>query len=220
MKRYALLLALAAMLCGTEAGAANIDFTAFSGGIYSPPFTQHIEDGFLTTPLGPDGIFVVRPDFDVDGNPIANTDNEFNFDGIDLTGIAGSVELGGGTTYIISGFGDVFTDAGVFQFSHTVYDSEENVNGFKSILTSSIFVDDIRTPGIESVAVNSLSIGSLTITAVPRGFSADNIRFHCDPTCPDVLPPPPDPNVPEPASLLLLGAGLAGIGIWRRKAAR
>jgi PEP-CTERM motif len=47
----------------------------------------------------------------------------------------------------------------------------------------------------------------------PAGFAIDNLRFG-------IAGQVTVPSVPEPGTLALLGAGLAGIGIWRRKAAR
>jgi PEP-CTERM motif len=46
----------------------------------------------------------------------------------------------------------------------------------------------------------------------PRGFSSTTINADLD-----NFPGGPPPIIPEPTTLLLLGAGLAGLGIWHRR---
>jgi hypothetical protein len=216
MKRYALPVALLVVLWATEAMATTIGFNNL-GGNNLDRFTSYEEHGYRVAPTGGDW-FVAK----VFGNaipaifagPIYNPvesqisvtyahGGQFTFQGVDLTS-----NVAGGTTYTIAGF---LGTSGVF--SETV--RIDSINRFESKLFSSLGLVD-----------------RLTITGKPgdrtTSFNIDNIRAGAY-TVPVPVPPPgpgscsspyPECNVPEPASILLLGAGLAGIGIWRRKSAR
>jgi hypothetical protein len=53
------------------------------------------------------------------------------------------------------------------------------------------------------------------VGAEPAGFGIDNLRFGFG----DQITPPPEVDVAEPGTLGLLGLGLAGLGLFRRKRA-
>ena len=204
ISRYALLVALVAMFWATEAMAYTIGFGNL-GGNNLDRFTSYDEHGYTVEATGGDWFvakvfgneipaIVAGPIYNPGVSEITLTydDGErFTFEGLDL-----SSNVAGGTSYTIAGF---LGTSGVFSETFRI----DSINRFETKLFSSL---SLRL------------VDRVTITGTPgsgtTSFNIDNIRAGtaiCD-----------DPNgscrpVPEPAAILLLGAGLAGIELWRRR---
>ena len=197
MQRSMLLLALLVTLWATETMANNIGFDNL-GGNNLDSFTSYVEDGYTVSATS--GSWYVAKVF---GNEIpAIFAGPIGSPGLSQISVTyeggGQFTFGGvdltsnsasGTSYLIKGF---LGASEVFSVGATI----NSINHFESRLFSSLG-----------------NVDRLTITGDPaRGttsFNIDNIRAGA--------PLPPWSNAPEPASIMLLGAGLAGIGIWRRK---
>ena len=205
MSRYALLVALLVMLWATETMATTIGFSNLAGSNLSK-FTSYTESGYTVAPTSGQWFeahvfgstipaILAGPIYSPHESQISVTyehGGQFIFQGVDLTS-----NVAGGTTYTIEGLLTGKTDP-VFTETVHIY----SINHFETKLYSNLGLVD-----------------HLTITGKPgehvTSFNIDNIRAgkytdsgHCPGyTCPV--------NAPEPTSILLLSAGLAGIGIWR-----
>jgi hypothetical protein len=217
MKRYALLVALLVMLRATEAMAATIGFDDLYRSNLSSFTDPYVEDGYTVSATGGqwfeahvfgNGVPAIGsgPIYTADGGTSQITINEggerFIFQGVDLTSNSAL-----GTTYTIAGSLETLTGT-VLVFTETVEIDE--INRFESKLFSNLGpVDKLTITGTRGTGVTSFNIDNIRVGSYIGSGSGTGSG-----SCPS---PNPDCNVPEPGSMLLLGAGLVGIEIWRRK---
>lgn len=195
---------------GGGAGAPTVTFGGYFdgqslGGVGDCPAGAALTGCVIGTPTGPLALDPTSPDTFItnDGanptSPVLSGSPTFNgaisilFD----TDIAG-VGLDGGYFNAIGGT------------AITAFDRDGNIIG--QVFNEGLgieFLGLVTEDGANSIAGLQFSL----VGAEPAGFAIDNLRFGTG----DQIDIPPVAGVPEPGSIALLGLGLVGLGMSRRK---
>ena len=97
-----------------------------------------------------------------------------------------------------------------FDFNETQWHTMTFIKNESSLQS---FINNILVFSVTNM--NALTGGSIGIAASHGIYEIDNITIQDD-LSPPVSPPVPDP-VPEPSTIFLLGCGVAGIAVFRKK---